>query len=167
MGFLRGRAALRNDEAARYAIIERSVQLKLDVVEADPFERGVRRTLNLGHTLGHALEIESGYRLPHGLAVVLGLRAVDEVWAICDTVWGKDMIRDDVIDLVSSTGPAGEGVARAEVVARGARVLELPLGSSALGGSSSAVILVSLPEADALRVVSSMRDGLTPVIRSR
>ena len=59
-----------------YAIIDRSVQLKLDVVERDPFERGERRTLNLGHTLGHALEIESGYRLPHGKAVVLGLRAV-------------------------------------------------------------------------------------------
>jgi hypothetical protein len=45
--------------------------------------------------------------------------------------------------------------------------VELPLGGSALGGSSSAVILVSLSEADALRVVTSMRDGLTPVIRSR
>jgi hypothetical protein len=73
----------------------------------------------------------------------------------------------DVIDLVGSARPAGDAVGRAEVVARGARVLELPLGGSALGGSSSAVILVSLPEADALRVVSSMRDGLTPVIRSR
>jgi len=72
----RGRAALRNDEAARYAIIDRSVQLKLDVVARDPYERGERRALNLGHTLGHALEIESGYRLPHGMAVVLGLRAV-------------------------------------------------------------------------------------------
>jgi 3-dehydroquinate synthetase/shikimate kinase len=72
----RGKAALRHDEAARYAVIDRSVQLKLDVVDRDPFERGERRTLNLGHTLGHALEIESGFRLPHGKAVVLGLRAV-------------------------------------------------------------------------------------------
>ena len=77
----RGRAALRHDEAARYAIIDRSVQLKLGVVERDPFERGERRTLNLGHTLGHALEIESGYRLPHGMAVVLGLRAVTHIAA--------------------------------------------------------------------------------------
>jgi 3-dehydroquinate synthetase len=52
------------------------VQLKLGVVDRDPFELGERRILNLGHTLGHALEIESGYRLPHGMAVVLGLRAV-------------------------------------------------------------------------------------------
>ena len=77
----RGKAALRDDEAARYAIIDRSVQLKLDVVDRDPFERGERRTLNLGHTLGHALEIESGYRLPHGKAVVLGLRAVAHIAA--------------------------------------------------------------------------------------
>ncbi len=75
----RGRAALdtvRPDEAARYAIVERAARLKLAVVERDPYERGERRTLNLGHTLGHALEIESRYRLPHGHAVVLGLRAV-------------------------------------------------------------------------------------------
>jgi len=74
----RGRAALdtaRPDEAARYAIVERAARLKLAVVERDPYERGERRTLNLGHTLGHALEIESRYRLPHGQAVVLGLRA--------------------------------------------------------------------------------------------
>ena len=75
----RGTAALRHDEAARYAIIDRSVQLKLEIVERDPFERGERRSLNLGHTLGHALEIESGYRLPHGMAVVLGLRAVAHI----------------------------------------------------------------------------------------
>ena len=77
----RGQAALRDDEAARYAIIDRSVRLKLDVVDRDPFEAGERRVLNLGHTLGHALEIESGYRLPHGQAVVLGLRAVAAIAA--------------------------------------------------------------------------------------
>jgi shikimate kinase/3-dehydroquinate synthase len=77
----RGNAALGRDEAARYAIIDRSVQLKLGVVDRDPFEQGERRTLNLGHTLGHALEVESGYRLPHGQAVVLGLRAVARIAA--------------------------------------------------------------------------------------
>lgn len=69
----------------------------------------------------------------------------------------------DVIDLVGSGGEGGA----ASVIVREARVIDLPIGGSALGASSSAVILVSLPEADALRVVTSMRDGLTPVIRSR
>lgn len=72
----RGRQALRTDEPARYAIVERSARLKLAVCDRDPFETGERRTLNLGHTIGHALEIESRYRLPHGAAVALGLRAV-------------------------------------------------------------------------------------------
>jgi shikimate kinase / 3-dehydroquinate synthase len=77
----RGRAAIRDDEAARFAIVERAVRLKLGVVARDPFERGERRTLNLGHTIGHALEVESGYRLSHGQAVVLGLRAVAAIAA--------------------------------------------------------------------------------------
>ena len=77
----RGAAALSNDEAARYAIIERSARLKLDVCARDPFETGERRTLNLGHTIGHALEVESGYRLRHGSAVALGMRAVAAISA--------------------------------------------------------------------------------------
>ena len=77
----RGRAALRNDEPARYAIVERSARLKLGVCDRDPYETGERRTLNLGHTIGHALEIESGYRLAHGAAVALGLRAVATIAA--------------------------------------------------------------------------------------
>ena len=72
----RGANALRADETARYAILERSARLKLAVCGRDPFETGERRTLNLGHTVGHALEIESRYRLPHGAAVALGMRAV-------------------------------------------------------------------------------------------
>ena len=77
----RGAKALRTDEPARYAILERSVRVKLAVCERDPFETGERRTLNLGHTIGHALEIESRYRLPHGAAVALGMRAVAAIAA--------------------------------------------------------------------------------------
>jgi 3-dehydroquinate synthetase len=77
----RGRAALRHDEPARYAIVERSARLKLAVCERDPFEAGERRSLNLGHTIGHALEVESRYRLRHGSAVALGLRAVAAIGA--------------------------------------------------------------------------------------
>jgi shikimate kinase/3-dehydroquinate synthase len=77
----RGAKALRSDEPARYAILERSARLKLGVCERDPFETGERRTLNLGHTIGHALEIESRYRLPHGAAVALGMRTVAAIAA--------------------------------------------------------------------------------------
>jgi len=78
----RGRAALRGtDEPARYAITERAARVKLAIVRRDPFEQGERRQLNLGHTLGHALEVESGYRLHHGAAVALGLRAAASIAA--------------------------------------------------------------------------------------
>jgi 3-dehydroquinate synthetase len=76
----RGVAALKGeDPAAVYAMTERAVRIKLDIVDRDPFESGERRKLNLGHTLGHALEIESGYTLAHGAAVALGLRAVARI----------------------------------------------------------------------------------------
>ena len=53
--------------------IARSLQVKIDVVEQDPFERGLRAVLNLGHTAGHALEQLSDYRLRHGEGVSMGM----------------------------------------------------------------------------------------------
>jgi 3-dehydroquinate synthase len=55
--------------------LARALELKAEVVHEDPQERGARRLLNLGHTLGHALESASDYRLLHGEAVGLGLLA--------------------------------------------------------------------------------------------
>jgi 3-dehydroquinate synthetase len=56
--------------------VRRSLAMKASVVAADPFERlGRRAALNLGHTVGHALEAASLYRLAHGEAVSWGLLA--------------------------------------------------------------------------------------------
>lgn len=55
--------------------LERALRLKAEEVHRDPFEQGERRLLNLGHTLGHALESASHYSLLHGEAVGLGLLA--------------------------------------------------------------------------------------------
>ena len=54
-------------------LIARAVQVKVAVVQEDPFEQGRRAVLNLGHTFGHAFETLSGYRLRHGEAVSIGL----------------------------------------------------------------------------------------------
>jgi shikimate kinase / 3-dehydroquinate synthase len=54
-------------------IVRRSVAIKAMVVAADPREQGLRATLNLGHTIGHAVEQASGYRYRHGEAVSIGL----------------------------------------------------------------------------------------------
>ncbi len=55
--------------------IARAVRVKIDVVERDPLERGERAVLNLGHTVGHALETLTGHSLHHGQAVAIGLAA--------------------------------------------------------------------------------------------
>ncbi len=54
-------------------VIHRALAAKAAVVESDLREEGPRRLLNLGHTLGHALEACSGYQEPHGLCVARGL----------------------------------------------------------------------------------------------
>ncbi len=54
-------------------IITKSCRIKKRIVEMDEKEGGLRRILNFGHTLGHALEAESGYTIPHGQAVAIGM----------------------------------------------------------------------------------------------
>jgi 3-dehydroquinate synthetase len=56
-------------------LVRRCAAYKAAVCLDDPFERGRRTMLNLGHTFAHALESASGHELPHGRAVALGLRA--------------------------------------------------------------------------------------------
>lgn len=63
----------RPDSAAE--LVRRAVQVKVDIVEQDPFEQGIRAHLNLGHTFAHAIEQVSGYRWQHGQAVGAGLLA--------------------------------------------------------------------------------------------
>jgi 3-dehydroquinate synthase len=55
--------------------LERALAVKISIVERDPYERGERAALNLGHTVGHALERAMGYAIRHGDAVAIGLVA--------------------------------------------------------------------------------------------
>ncbi len=59
--------------------VARSVDVKVRVVEKDPFESGLREILNLGHTVGHAVEKLSDYSLAHGDAVAIGLAAAGRI----------------------------------------------------------------------------------------
>jgi 3-dehydroquinate synthase len=61
------------DKAALSRLIRRNVVIKSTVVQKDEFEKGDRRLLNFGHTLGHA--IENLYELPHGHAISIGMVA--------------------------------------------------------------------------------------------
>jgi 3-dehydroquinate synthase len=69
-------AILAGDPAALTRVITDSVHVKADVVAADELETGVRMLLNLGHTLGHAIEAATEYKqLLHGEAVAWGILA--------------------------------------------------------------------------------------------
>ncbi len=71
---------LKRDPVELEWLIAQSVKLKAEVVSADEREDGLRRVLNLGHTIGHALEAETGYRrLLHGEAVAWGMIAATNI----------------------------------------------------------------------------------------
>jgi 3-dehydroquinate synthase len=68
------RGAPQSDPAFLEDCIRECIRIKGRIVEADPYERDRRRVLNLGHTLGHAIEAVAGYgKLIHGEAVAIGL----------------------------------------------------------------------------------------------
>lgn len=80
-------ALLNRREPAMSALIERNVVIKARVVEADEREAGLRAYLNFGHTIGHAIEA-AGYKLLHGEAVAVGMRAAVRLGAqmgTCDS----------------------------------------------------------------------------------
>jgi 3-dehydroquinate synthase len=65
---------LLRDPALLRETVYRSCLIKKEIVEKDPYEtKGLRRILNFGHTIGHALETLSNYTLPHGQAVFMGM----------------------------------------------------------------------------------------------
>jgi len=59
--------------------IARALRVKIAIVEEDPYERGRRAVLNLGHTVGHGLEQSSGFSLRHGEAVSIGMVAAARI----------------------------------------------------------------------------------------
>jgi len=66
-------ALVGGDPDATLDCVTRSVEIKSEVVTSDSHERGRRKILNFGHTLGHAVEQVSGYSLLHGEAVAIGM----------------------------------------------------------------------------------------------
>ena len=66
-------------------VISVCVGMKRDVVRGDEFDRGQRALLNLGHTVGHAVEACSGFTLLHGEGVAIGMAIVSRASACADT----------------------------------------------------------------------------------
>ena len=56
-------------------VVKRAMAVKIKIIEEDPYEKGIRASLNLGHTVGHAVELASHFQLRHGEAVAIGMVA--------------------------------------------------------------------------------------------
>jgi 3-dehydroquinate synthase len=80
-------------------LLEHSVNVKLKVVRTDPYEKGLRKTLNAGHTIGHAVEtylLQANRKILHGEAVAVGL--ICEAWLAKE----RGMLRQEDLDTITT-----------------------------------------------------------------
>jgi 3-dehydroquinate synthase len=109
---------LRRNAKSLGNIVTQSVKLKAQIVSADEREDGLRRVLNFGHTIGHALETESGYRrFLHGEAVAWGMIAATRLAAATNRIDLFSARR--IINAVHGIGPLPS------VTASGKKILRL------------------------------------------
>jgi len=110
-------ALLRRDAAALEWLIAECVQVKAAVVAADERESGLRRILNFGHTIGHALEAETSYKqYLHGEAVAWGMVAASMIGAGLQKTDAETARR--IIAAVLAYAPLPRVTARSRNVAR-------------------------------------------------
>ncbi len=83
-------------------IVRRGMAVKVKVIEEDPYEQGIRAALNLGHTIGHAVELVSGFSLLHGEAVAIGM--VAEAWLAERLTVAEQDLSDALAGTLSALG---------------------------------------------------------------
>ena len=94
------------------AVIASCVKMKSDIVNEDEFDRGTRMLLNLGHSIGHAVEKCSGYAVRHGDAVAVGMAMIAR--AAADKGFCSTDCRDKIIDTLRKYGLPTETSFKAE-----------------------------------------------------
>ena len=90
------------DAAALDRLIPASASVKAEIVARDPFERGERAHLNLGHTFGHAVETLPGLHLLHGEAVAIGMHAACRCAVACGMLGAGEAER--IVGLLDRVG---------------------------------------------------------------
>ena len=83
-------------------VIAECVAHKADIVEKDEFDRGCRQLLNLGHTVGHAIELCSGLQISHGSAVAIGTVIITRASVALGYTSESELF--EVISLIKSAG---------------------------------------------------------------
>lgn len=142
---------LAHEPAVVDRLIADAVRIKAEVVSADEREGDLRRILNFGHTIGHALEAETQYsRFLHGEAVAFGMRAATALAERTGNLGAADAVKIDRV--ISKYGPIPplDGI--------GARDLAARLGSDkkTIHGKVHFVLPVKIGE---VRIVSGIEDS--------
>lgn len=150
----------RPDDATALQLVQRSIEIKVKVVRQDERESGLRKVLNFGHTIGHALEQVTGYGVSHGDAVAIGMVAeailaerlrlaerglADAVSTVCDAAGLPVRLPDGVspTEVVSAT--------RTDKKSRGGQVAyALPRALGEMAGSDRGYSITA-SDADVLR----------------
>ncbi len=137
-------------------VIARCVAYKAGIVERDPREAGERKLLNLGHTVGHAIERCSDYTIPHGHAVAAGLaiiaRAAEALGWTAEPVAARITAALERHSLPVGTEYAPRELARAAVSDKKRRGSEITL---AVPRSFGGCILKTLPLSDLESVIAA------------
>ncbi|OEU70767.1 MAG: 3-dehydroquinate synthase [Desulfovibrio sp. S3730MH75] len=90
------------DKEVMSVVVSRCCEIKADVVSRDEKEGGLRRILNYGHTVGHAIETFFGYELAHGECVGHGMRVVARACNRAGMLSDSDLeLHQDVMDRLS------------------------------------------------------------------
>jgi 3-dehydroquinate synthase len=153
------------DDATEMHLVRRSVEIKVSVVRKDERESGVRKILNFGHTIGHAIEMVSAYGVPHGDAVAIGMVAeaiLAERLHLAER--GLADAIGTVLDAAGLPVRLPENMSAAEVVSatrgdkksRGGHVeYALPRALGEMAGSESGYA-VRAPDSDVLRAIEHL-----------
>ena len=90
------------DANCLHHVIAHCCILKARIVEEDEREGGLRRVLNFGHSIGHAVEAASDFKLAHGFAVSIGMCAAADLAAACG--FAPPTLREEIAALLSACG---------------------------------------------------------------
>ena len=148
------------DHATAIRLVRRSIEIKVSVVRQDERESGLRKVLNFGHTIAHAIEQVTGYGIAHGDAVAIGM--VAEAMIAERLRYAERGLADAIATVCDAAGlpvRLPKGVSAAEVVSatrtdkksRSGQVeYALPRALGEMAGSESGYS-VRAPDADVLR----------------
>lgn len=110
-----GISSFRDDDQFLEAMVSKNVADKVDVIVDDEHDNGRRQTLNFGHTVGHVIERNSDFKLPHGICVAKGMGIVIDSSVKAGMLEAEEA--EKMKDLISAYGlPVSDDITAEEAV---------------------------------------------------